>query len=84
MVVNLTHLGRGNLSRGIGPSDWPMGTSVRAFSQLLVDGREPKPVWVLPFLGCIRKVTECDPRSELVHTFGKQPVAMVSASVPTS
>lgn len=43
LVLNLTHLGRGNLSRGVAPSDWPVSMTW-AFTWLLIDDGGSSPL----------------------------------------
>lgn len=51
---------------GLPGSDWPVDMSVWGLSCTLIDGGGFSPLWAEPFprqgfLGCIRKVTECEP-----------------------
>lgn len=49
LYTNSGHLGRGNLSEELAPSDWPVGVSLRAFSLLLIDVGGPSPLWAVSF-----------------------------------
>jgi hypothetical protein len=47
-VVNLTHSGKKKLKRGIVQT---VAMFVEAFFKLIIDEREPSPLWAVPFLG---------------------------------